>query len=238
MFYSICGLVVEMAPKYKMLTDRAEKYLIKDYVGKADISILISKQEILDYSRAKAYNSIELAEYVMHSIRLYNCILDFDGFFLHSSAVALDGKAYLFTANCGGGKSTHSKIWRRVFKDSVIINDDKPVIRKIDGKLYVCGTPFSGKHDINANLMLPIAGIYIIIQSPENRVVQITPKQAMPTLLEQTLRNMSAVRMGRLLELFDELLCTVPVFNLYCNMDNEAALTSYNAVNSPKYTDI
>ena len=33
----------------------------------------------------------------------------------HGSAVALDGDGYLFTADCGTGKSTHTRFWRQVF---------------------------------------------------------------------------------------------------------------------------
>ena len=31
---------------------------------------------------------------------------------VHGSTVAVDGKAYLFTAKCGTGKSTHTRLWR------------------------------------------------------------------------------------------------------------------------------
>ena len=47
----------------------------------------------------------------------------------HGSTVAADGKAYLFTARCGTGKSTHTRLWREVFGDrAVMVNDDKPFL--------------------------------------------------------------------------------------------------------------
>lgn len=59
-------------------------------------------------------------------------ILDnYDGLFFHSSALMLDGKAYLFSAPSGTGKSTHTALWQRHFGGRVqMINDDKPIIRK------------------------------------------------------------------------------------------------------------
>ena len=48
---------------------------------------------------------------------------------LHSSAVVADGKAYLFTADSGTGKSTHTQLWPRMFGDrAYILNDDKPAL--------------------------------------------------------------------------------------------------------------
>lgn len=42
----------------------------------------------------------------------------------------IDGKAYMFSAPSGTGKSTHAKLWRDCFGDRVtMINDDKPLIK-------------------------------------------------------------------------------------------------------------
>lgn len=47
---------------------------------------------------------------------------------IHGSAIAVDGKAYLFTAPSGTGKSTHTRMCREYFKDrAVMVNDDKPL---------------------------------------------------------------------------------------------------------------
>ena len=71
---------------------------------------------------------------------------------LHSSAVVVDGYAYLFSADSGTGKSTHTGLWKQHFGDrAYIINDDKPAIRKVDGEWYVFGTPWSGKTDTSVN---------------------------------------------------------------------------------------
>lgn len=56
-------------------------------------------------------------------------LLKQDTFLLHGSTVAVDGKAYLFTAACGTGKSTHTRLWKEAFGDrAVMINDDKPFL--------------------------------------------------------------------------------------------------------------
>ena len=57
--------------------------------------------------------------------KLCEKMLDYDCFLFHCSAIALDGKAYLFAAPSGTGKSTHTRLWREVFGNrAVMINDD------------------------------------------------------------------------------------------------------------------
>lgn len=49
---------------------------------------------------------------------------------VHSSALVFDGKAYLFSADSGVGKSTHTKMWLKRFGSKAhILNDDKPVVK-------------------------------------------------------------------------------------------------------------
>ena len=101
----------------------------------------------------------ELA-YMEAAAQFYHQMLKFGGFYLHSSAVVRDGKAYLFSGQSGMGKSTHTRLWQEVFGgDTRVINDDKPALRCIDGIWYAYGTPFCGKDGININERVPLAGI-------------------------------------------------------------------------------
>ena len=86
---------------------------------------------------------------------------------------AMDGQAYLFSADSGVGKSTHSRLWQQVFGDQrvTIINDDKPALRLRDGVWYVYGTPWSGKYGLNHNLCYPLAGICFLERSKTNKIV-------------------------------------------------------------------
>ena len=45
------------------------------------------------------------------------CLFAFDTLLFHGSTVAVDGQAYLFTAPCHTGKSTHTRLWRELFGD-------------------------------------------------------------------------------------------------------------------------
>ena len=103
-----------------------------------------------------------------------NCvkkILDRNCVLFHCSAVAVDGKAYLFTAASGTGKSTHTRMWRQHFGGrAVMVNDDKPILRIKDDGIYVCGTPWCGKHGLQTNVEVPVQGICILGGGEKNMI--------------------------------------------------------------------
>ena len=144
----------------------------------------------------------------------------------------LDGEGYVFSAVSGTGKSTHTALWRRHFGNRVtMINDDKPVIRKCDGKFYAYGTPWMGKADIGTNTKAPVKAVYILQRAEENTAVRVLPSQVMKQLLEATVIDVERSRMEKLLELLDEFFKETPLFLLGCNMDESAVMTAYNAAN-------
>ena len=112
-----------------------------------------------------------------------------------------------------------------------MINDDKPVIRKCDGKFYAYGTPWMGKTDIGTNTKAPVKAVYILQRAEENTAVRVLPSQVMKQLLEATVIDVERSRMEKLLELLDEFFKETPLFLLGCNMDESAVMTAYNAAN-------
>ncbi|MCH5202595.1 MAG: hypothetical protein J1F17_05245 [Oscillospiraceae bacterium] len=231
MLYDICGLKVSYEAKYQQTIIRSEKYISCDQNQTPDIVIDITEERIDNYISVYPNISRSLAEYVIIGAVFYEKILDFNAFLLHSSAIEVDGKAYLFTADSGTGKSTHTSLWREYFGDrATMINDDKPVIRMIDNKLYACGTPFSGKHDINKNILIPIQGICYLNRGLENKIEKMNSRDALIVIMNQTLRVDDKLKMLNLFDMLDEVLCNVNVYKLYCNISKEAVETAYNGM--------
>ena len=154
---------------------------------------------------------------------------------LHSSAVMLDGVAYLFSAPCGTGKSTHTKLWLDVFGNRAdILNDDKPALRRVDGCWYAYGTPWSGKYDISINTRVPVGGICVLSRGETNKIERYTGMKAIGDIWEQTLRSKDAEHVGKILGLLDQLLTEVPVWKMACNMEPDAARMSHAAMTGGK----
>ncbi len=230
MLYTIADFYVEYEPHYERLSSRSQKYIAADQTLTPDISLKVTEEEIADHMSKYAVDE-DLAEYVLMGAKFYKEILGRDAFFLHSSAVAVDGKGFAFTGPCGAGKSTHSSLWRKYFGSKAIaVNDDKPVIRIIDNIVYVCGTPFSGKHDINSNTKVPLAGICVLNQAKENSIIRLKPIEATAVILEQTLRCNEPEKMAALLNILDTTLMRVPVYKLFCNISFDAVELAYKTL--------
>lgn len=158
---------------------------------------------------------------------------------LHSSAVVVDGKAYLFSANSGTGKSTHTGLWLQLFGDrAYILNDDKPALRLEDGVWYAYGTPWSGKHDISVDARVPVGGIAMVHRGEENSIRPFYGKDAVLELMRQVNRPKDMQFRMKLLELLDQFFNLVPIWYLECNMDQEAAIVAYEAMSGQKYKEI
>lgn len=182
---------------------------------------------------------VDDAEYMFSGYCFYSTLIGFDGLMLHASAVVMDGKAYLFSAPSGTGKSTHTELWQSVFgaDKAQIINDDKPAIRCVDGRWYAYGTPWSGKSTTSLNVRVPIAGICFLSRGEENSIKKMPPVQAVFSILNQTVRTQHAVLRQMLLATLDRLVSQVNVYEMQCNMEPEAALLSHRVMSGDYETE-
>lgn len=226
--YNIAGLKVGFEPQYDLLTKRSEKYRCD---GEADFNI--GYTENLMEHQLDLYEGVSEAEieYLWMGTAFNVKLLEYNGMFLHSSTVVVDGKAYSFSAPCGTGKSTHTSLWLKLFGDKAfILNDDKAAYRLIDGKYYAYGTPFSGKHDINVNTFAELKGICFIEQAAENSIERMDIDSAVPLLISQTLRPSNVKRTLMLCDFIDELIRNIPVYKLRCNMNLDAAQLAFDTM--------
>ena len=170
--------------------------------------------------------------YMESGSHFYAQLLRHNGLMLHSSAVALDGKAYLFSGPCGMGKSTHTRLWQTVFGDDAkVFNDDKPALRYVDGRWMAFGTPWCGKDGININMKAPIAGICFLKRGTENRIRRLSNAEAIQKIIWQTTKNFrKAESLDLLLGHVDSLVRHVPVFELENLPVPEAAQLSYETM--------
>lgn len=231
-YYKIAGLTVKM-DSFGRTVSQAEPYLCEE--GPADIVI---RSDWKALQQRQPHLSDEDCEYLTTGSSFYRQLLQFDGLLLHASAVVVDGRAYLFSAPCGTGKSTHTALWLKMFGDrAYLLNDDKPALRREADQWFAYGTPWSGKHDISTNTRVPIAGICFLHRAAENTIVPFVGAKAVFSLLEQTARPPRADQRLRLMELADLLLTQVPIWQMGCNMDPEAALVSYRAMSGKCKTE-
>lgn len=164
--------------------------------------------------------------------KLSEALIDYDTILFHSSALAVDGKGYLFAAVSGTGKSTHARLWREAFGDRVtMINDDKPFIHIGQDEVRVYGSPWDGKHHLSTNTSVPIKAICILTRDTTNHIERISADEAFSILLQQTYRSKDPVKMVRTVDLLIQMTKLVSLYRLGCNMNLEAAVVSYEGMN-------
>lgn len=163
--------------------------------------------------------------------KVSEALLDYQTLVFHGSAVALDGRGYLFTAKCRTGKSTHTRFWREVFGPrAVMINDDKPFLKLQDGKIWICGSPWTGKHGIGRNITLPLQAICILERGVENRIEKITGREAAPMLLDQSSPPLDPEKAAAYQELLHLLEAQGSFYRLCCTKDPQAAVVAAAAM--------
>ncbi len=228
--YKIAELIVKMEPRFSPLIPRSIPYL---YHGKEEPELELSLDEDLYryYEQLHPGTDRGVIEYVATGSRFYAALLNHSGLLLHSSAVFMDGKAYLFSAPSGTGKSTHTALWVDQFAPKAkILNDDKPAIRILDDGVYVYGTPWSGKHDLSINEKVPLQGIAFLSRGKTNRIVKSAPTDSIRLILEQTIRPKDRFKASTMLDLIGSLVERIPIYRLSCNMDPEAAHVAYETM--------
>ena len=170
-------------------------------------------------------------DYMESGRQFYLRLLRYNGLMLHASAAALGGRAYLFSGPCGRGKSTHTRLWQQTFGEAVqVFNDDKPALRRLDGRWFAYGTPWCGKDGINLNQKWPLGGICFLEKAQENRIRRLSPAEALPLILAQTTYRLQPHSMELLLASLDSLLREIPVFLLENRPEEAAARLSFETM--------
>lgn len=187
---------------------------------------LVQEQELLNIEadeeglKRRKFSDMFLERSVIQR-RVAEALVQREVLLMHGSTVAVDGRAYLFTAPCGTGKSTHTRLWREVFGDrAVMVNDDKPFLKQTGDAVLACGSPWTGKHGIGTNVCVPLGGICILSRGRENLI---RPAEQDKTL--EFLRSQCFPPQG-----LEKLLDRVRLWEMECTRDLGAAVTAFEAM--------
>ena len=177
-------------------------------------------------SRWEEYSGIWNCTHLIQGERL---LLQQNAFLLHSSLVSIHGKTVLFSGPSGVGKSTQAQLWN-THLGAEILNGDRTVVMKKPDGFYGGGSLWSGTSHIYRRSQAPIAGIFLVTQSPENRVEQLG-FEAFKLLFTQTIVNSwDPVFMQKITGLFADLLEQVPIYRLYCRPDQAAVELAHDTL--------
>ena len=227
----IAGQIVEIHPLFSYVEKMCAGYITRK---DADIIIEISPEDIAaERVKVEANNKLigennSFSDAYLETLAVYRKIaeamIDRDTLLFHGSALALDGEGYLFAAVSGTGKSTHARLWREKFGGRVtMINDDKPLLRLTSEGVFVCGTPWDGKHRLSSSVQIPLKALCILERDTYNHVEPVSSKEALPYILNQSYQPTEPEKLAKVLEIIDRITKTTALYKLGCNMEPEAA---------------
>ena len=230
--YVIAGIKTGMILRDGWTTERQARQYEFDFDGEPEITLGLEDEYIIERNKEFPTLSLDDCEYMYTGSEFCTRLLAFDGFMLHASAVVVGDKAYLFSAPSGTGKSTHTSLWLETFKKdgAYILNDDKPVLRLIDGEVRTFGTPWSGKNDQSRNANVRLGGICFLERSEENWIKELSKKDALYRILDQTIRPQNEKEMTDLLDVLDRCLENIKIWNMGCNISKDAAKMAFDTM--------
>lgn len=157
-------------------------------------------------------------------------------FLMHGAAISYEGKAYLFTALSGTGKSTHIRLWQQYLGEKVqVINGDKPFLWVKENEVLIYGSPWAGKEGWNTNCSAPLGGICFLRRGTRNRIIPISASECLNYLMHQVYVPSDPITAGLTLELLDQMLKMIPLYLLDCDMSEAAVRTSFEALTGLRY---
>lgn len=214
------------------LDDGGYQYIIKNING-VECCLLIANKDF-----DKCYCALN-GNYNMRCFGLNNALMMIFSFagsrrqavMMHASLVRQNGYGYAFIAKSGTGKSTQVSMWLRYLPGCDLMNDDNPIVRIIDNKAYIYGSPWSGKTPCYRNIKAPLGAITRIDRAKHNSVDVLSPVEAFASILP------SCSTMKWDLEIFNNICNTVTkliettgIYTLHCLPNKEAAEVCNQAI--------
>lgn len=225
---SLSDLKIHIEHKYDYMLQFCRDYITQfdmpDITATADESAILKEKIVVPTAPIESCESLCIYRAIAEQLPM------FDRFVFHGAAIEYDGKAYLFTAPSGTGKTTHINLWKQYLGDKVdIINGDKPIIHVGDIST-VYGTPWAGKEGYQRNTSAPLKAICILKQGKTNNIVRLKKSDAVNHLMRQVYLPHDPIALSKTLALLGAMIETTPVYILECDISKEAFETSYNAL--------
>ena len=197
-------------------------WLTQNHDGESQLSFRISK-DWTEFTLYEDNTGTEGAD-AFHEFGSLFCyaILNYDACVLHGVVMEYNGMGILVTAASGTGKTTHTRMWRER-ENALIINGDRCLCRKLDGRWYAYGMPWSGASGEYINRRVPITAIVCLKQAPENAVRRMNPFEGTLAMMQRIFAPVWTGDMqNKGFDLAENLASMIPVLELSCRPDFEA----------------
>lgn len=215
------------------IIDGGYQFIIKDTCGRS--CCMLQCNSSFDIAKCALNGTHEMRRFGLNNAMMM--MYAFSGSFhktllIHASLVRNGGYGYAFIAKSGTGKSTHSARWIEHIEGTDLMNDDNPIVRVINDKVFIYGSPWSGKTPCYRNISAQLGAIVKIERAQKNYIERMSPTIA----FTQILPSCSSMKWDKVIyrNTYDnviELIEAMPYnFTMHCMPDGEAAIICHEAV--------
>ena len=189
------------------------------YVEREDRKVIyLNEQYLTSFTRNNNYC-------IFNALAFEKVLMKCNAVVLHCSYIVHDDEAILFTAPSGTGKSTQAGLWEK-YKKSTIVNGDRAIIKKVDGKYYAFGMPICGSSDICLDERTPIRAIVNLSKSTENFIEEIGLKERTKKLISEiTINFFNNEYVDKAFDIICDIASNVDMYYLACTKDVNAVNT-------------
>ena len=208
------------------LADGGYQYIIRDTKGN-DCCLLQCNKDFSDCHCALNGN------YNMRCFGLNNALMlifafagcQKDTLLIHASLVRQNGYGYAFIAKSGTGKSTQVSLWLRHIPGCDLMNDDNPIVRVINGEVFIYGGPWSGQAACYRNVKPKLGAVSRIYRATENSIEKMSPIEAFASFLP----SCSSMKwdndiFNKICDTVTKVVETTSIYTLHCLPNKEAAV--------------
>ena len=224
----LAGLVVQMNAQYPFC-----KEFCKDYITTQKAADIIATSD--DNQIAADMQTVKTAIGYAEALSLYRRIAaqvpDFSRFVIHGASITFNNKGIIFIAPSGTGKSTHIKLWRKVFKNRVdIINGDKPIIDLSGDTPKIWSSPFAGKENWQKNTCAPLCAVVLLRRAKVDGIQKAQPSKYLSETVSQIYKPHKSGGFAKTMAAADKMFTSVPFYVLECTPTENAVLVAHNGI--------
>lgn len=234
----LAELNIEIEGQYDYLQEFCKDYCVEEC--EPDITIKIEMEDI-EAERKDGGGFGFTKEYLetVATLRKISEILPLHNRFLfHGAAITYGTDGFLFTGPSGSGKTTHIRMWRRHLGEEVrVVNGDKPFLAIKENEVCVYGTPWAGKEKWQRNRSAQLKGICRIKQGAECSIRRLEPIECLDWMLKEIYIPQKSGMLDIALGHIEKILAHVPVYELTCDISEEAVKCSFEAMTGLKYEE-
>lgn len=205
--------------RYKMVSEE-ETYIVTHFNQGKGIKHMIYHTN--DYQTIKIYLNKKLGqrlaeyEYVLSGMAFFEMALVSGYLPVHASCIHYKNHTFLLSGPSKSGKSTQTNYFMQAYPASIIINEDKPLVYFKDHKAFVVGSPWSGKHVINANMERPLDYMFFIEKAKDLKIKELSKNKKIQEVFRNIHRPGDEVLVDQMMTIVDHMIHDLDIYAFAC----------------------